>query len=86
MPLTMREKPRSRRNEPAFLVEVVDALAELRGAAAAELAETTADNARRLFRLPGQAGNRAPRQESAGAMDEDTDPSHTGVPTAWSPI
>lgn len=55
VPRTMREMPRSRRNEPAFLVEVVDALAELRGTTAAVLAETTADNARRVFRLPGSS-------------------------------
>ena len=72
MPRTMREKPRSRRNEPAFLVEVVDALAGLRGATAAEVAETTADNARRAFRLPGQARNRALRHTSADTMDDAT--------------
>lgn len=55
IPRTMCEMPRSRRNEPAFLVEVVDALAELRGTTAAELAETTAENARRVFRLPESA-------------------------------
>lgn len=55
MPRTMRSKPRSRRNEPAFLIEVANALAELRGTAAAELAETTAENARRAFRLPAGA-------------------------------
>ena len=55
MPATMRSKPRARRNEPAFLVEVANALAELRGTAAAEIAETTAENARRAFRLPAAA-------------------------------
>ena len=52
MPPTMRSKPRSRRNEPSFLVEVANALAELRGTTTAEIAETTAENARRAFRLP----------------------------------
>ena len=52
MPRTMLPKPRSRRNEPAFLVEVANALAALRGATATEIAEITADNARRAFRLP----------------------------------
>ena len=55
MPATMRSKPRSRRNEPAFLVEIANALAELRGTAAAQIAETTAENARRAFRLPAAA-------------------------------
>ena len=52
IPQTMRPRPRSRRNEPAFLVEVANALAALRGTTAAEIAATTADNARRAFRLP----------------------------------
>ena len=53
LPGTIRPRPRARRNEPAFLVEVANMLAELRGTTAAEIAETTADNARRVFRLPG---------------------------------
>ena len=55
MPRTLRPKPRSRRNEPAFLVEVAETLAALRGTTAAALAETTATNARRAFRLPDAA-------------------------------
>jgi TatD DNase family protein len=42
---------RPARNEPAFLVAIVDALAQIRGEAKAELARSTAENARRLFGL-----------------------------------
>ena len=55
LPRTMRPRPRSRRNEPAFLVEVANALAALRDISVAELTETTAANARRAFRLPDAA-------------------------------
>ena len=51
LPRTLRPRPRSRRNEPAFLVEVANMLATLRGTTAAKIAETTASNARRVFRL-----------------------------------
>ncbi len=43
---------RGQRNEPAHLVEVLEAIAELRGIAPAELAAATTANAERLFRLP----------------------------------
>ncbi len=46
-------KATDRRNEPAFLPYVVDALAKARGAEAAGIARITAENARRFFRLPG---------------------------------
>ena len=42
---------RGKRNEPAFLVHTVAALAELRGIAVEEAAAATARNARRLFAL-----------------------------------
>ena len=41
---------RSRRNEPAFVRYVAEALAALRGIAFEEVAEMTCANARRLFR------------------------------------
>lgn len=43
---------RGRRNEPAFIVEVLETLAELRGGTPAELGRATADNACALFGLP----------------------------------
>lgn len=43
------------RNEPAYLVEVLACVAELRNADPAEIAAATTDNARRLFRLPDAA-------------------------------
>ena len=41
------------RNEPAYVIETVRALAELRDADPEEIASATAANACRLFRLPG---------------------------------
>lgn len=43
---------RGERNEPAFMPEVLDAVAELRGMEREELAAATTSNAERLFRLP----------------------------------
>jgi len=43
---------RGKRNEPAWVARVVEVLAEVKGVSAAELAERTAENARRFFRLP----------------------------------
>lgn len=40
---------RGERNEPAYLIEVLQCVAGLRGVDAAELAHTTTENARRLF-------------------------------------
>lgn len=45
---------RGARNEPAYLVEVLAALAELRAESPAQLARATRDNARALFGLPAQ--------------------------------
>ena len=42
---------RGKRNEPAFVVEVAQALANVRNLAAEEVAATTAANFRRFFRL-----------------------------------
>mgnify|MGYP006276405941 CR=1 FL=1 len=43
---------RGERNEPAFLTEVVEVLAELRGDTPAAIATATAANARRLLKIP----------------------------------
>ncbi len=51
LPRDMRPRPVSRRNEPCFLPHIVQQVALLRGENAAELADKTADNARRLFGL-----------------------------------
>lgn len=43
---------RGKRNEPAFVVRVIETLAEIHGLDAQEVAHLTARNARELFRLP----------------------------------
>ena len=52
LPRTIRPKPKSRRNEPMYLPEVVKVVAEARGQAEEHIAKITADNARRFFSLP----------------------------------
>jgi TatD DNase family protein len=52
LPRTLRPKPKSRRNEPKYLTEVLRILAECRGEDVNKLAAATAINARRLFALP----------------------------------
>ena len=51
LPRDMRPRPASRRNEPCFLPHIVEQVALLRGDDAHQLAEKTAENARRIFRL-----------------------------------
>ena len=46
------------RNEPAYLVEVLACIAELRGADPAGIAAATTENARRLFGLPDATSSR----------------------------
>ena len=46
------------RNEPAYLVEVLACVAELRHADPADIVAATTANARRLFRLPDVASSR----------------------------
>lgn len=43
---------RGRRNEPAFVVEVAQVLAEVRGESVEELAQQTSRNAARIYQLP----------------------------------
>ncbi|HNP35584.1 MAG TPA: TatD family hydrolase [Woeseiaceae bacterium] len=52
LPRTLRPKPKSRRNEPAFLPEVLKVLAEARGQSIADVANFTRENAIRFFDLP----------------------------------
>ena len=51
LPRTITPKPKSRRNEPAYLPEVVRVVAEARGQSEAHIAEITHANAARFFDL-----------------------------------
>lgn len=51
LPRSLSPRPKSRRNEPAFLPEVLRVLAAARGADAAVVAAQTTANARRFFNL-----------------------------------
>ena len=51
LPRTIRPKPKSRRNEPAYLPEVLRAVAESRGQSEEHVARMTTDNAVRFFGL-----------------------------------
>jgi TatD DNase family protein len=55
LPRTIRPKPKSRRNEPRYLPEVLRVVAECRGEDPGELAAATTANAERFFRLPTAA-------------------------------
>lgn len=52
MPRTLRPKPSTRRNEPAWLPEVLHVLAEARGQSIEHVAGVTTANAMRFFGLP----------------------------------
>ena len=51
LPKNMPEPPKGKRNEPAFLPWVINKIAEHRNESAEELAQQTADNTIRFFRL-----------------------------------
>jgi TatD DNase family protein len=52
LPRSLRPKPKSRRNEPKYLIEVLRTLAQFRGNQnPEELARFTSENAKRLFRI-----------------------------------
>ena len=51
LPRTMTPKPRSRRNEPAFLKYVCSSLAQARGQSAEHIRQITQENAKTLFGL-----------------------------------
>ncbi|NKB31826.1 MAG: YchF/TatD family DNA exonuclease [Pseudomonadales bacterium] len=52
LPRSLKPKPKSRRNEPAHLIEVAKAIALHSGRSLEEVAQSTTDNAIRLFQLP----------------------------------
>ena len=52
LPRDLLPKPKSRRNEPAFLPHVLNAIAQCRGEDAESIAAATTANARQLFRWP----------------------------------
>ncbi len=51
LPRTLRPKPKTRRNEPAYLAEVVKTVAEARNQSVAHVAAITTENAIRFFNL-----------------------------------
>lgn len=53
LPRTISPKPQTRRNEPRYLVEILNTVAACVGRSPETLAAETAGNAARLFRLPG---------------------------------
>ena len=52
LPRTIRPKPKTRRNEPMYLTEVLKTVAAARGQSEEHVASVTAENARRFFNLP----------------------------------
>jgi len=52
LPRTIRPRPRSRRNEPAYLPEILKTVAAARGQSTDHVAEITTENAIRFFGLP----------------------------------
>ncbi|GAA6129794.1 TatD family hydrolase [Halopseudomonas sabulinigri] len=55
LPRSMENKPKNRRNEPAFLIEVAHCVAQCRNETLAQLAAHTTATARTLFALPSPA-------------------------------
>ncbi|HMD72729.1 MAG TPA: TatD family hydrolase, partial [Steroidobacteraceae bacterium] len=51
LPRDMAPRPKSRRNEPAYLPHIARAVAALRGETLERLSRTTTENARRFFGL-----------------------------------
>ena len=52
LPRTLSPRPRTRRNEPAWLTEVLRVVAEARGQSVEHVAAITTANAERFFALP----------------------------------
>ena len=61
LPRTLRPKPASRRNEPAYLPQIAGAVARARGETLESLARSSTTAARALFQLPGDPAE--PRRE-----------------------
>jgi TatD DNase family protein len=57
LPRSLRPKPSSRRNEPAFLREVLRVIANARGQSEEAVAAATTATARRFFELPRNEGD-----------------------------
>ncbi len=53
LPRTVRPKPKTHRNEPRYLLQVLQAVAQARGESIEQLAASTTATAREFFRLPG---------------------------------
>jgi len=52
LPRTIRPRPKTRRNEPSYLPEVLRVVAEARGQSEDHIAQITTENASRFFALP----------------------------------
>ena len=52
LPRTIRPRPKSRRNEPAFLTAVLRTVAEARGESEEEVAASTTRTAEAFFAIP----------------------------------
>jgi TatD DNase family protein len=52
LPRTIKPKPKTRRNEPMYLTEVLRVVADARGQSIEHVAHVTTENARRFFNLP----------------------------------
>jgi TatD DNase family protein len=64
-PYLAPQSARGQRNEPSFLVETVEKIAELRGQSIQEVGDRTAQNAAALFALPQAAGTTLSRKQGA---------------------
>jgi TatD DNase family protein len=64
-PYLTPQSVRGRRNEPSFLVETVEKIAQLRGQTAQEVSDRTAENAVALFALPQAAGASPTKEQRA---------------------
>ena len=54
-PFLAPEPYRGKRNEPAYVVQIAEAIAQIKEISLSEVARITTENAARLFRLPASA-------------------------------